>query len=335
MARSAAEFARLLTKAIHRIRAETGDTISGIQDEICTALGKEGGSIIEYWRKGNLPAELSDLEQLARELVRRDGLRKQEELEQFLEYGGHVQPDILSKELFSQQPATNQQPLYKRHYMHISRQLSIDGLVISSCQTEIEVLQDQPLSSIRHKNWAAIGKYEDFQLGFKMISRHGGGSIRTRIMKNDPELVLWRMEFRPPLLKNQRASYIHTQSFRGECTLTYEECYKQYKQGLRPGDFEFYRHTIRVPTDEFKLAMVFPPGYPISLPPSGGFAVYVGQSEHLQETAKLRVMDSFSMTYDDATDRWSIELIARPAYIGFGYQIRWVPPEAAFITNHR
>lgn len=103
MARSPQQFARLLTAAIHNIRIReagtTRKTMGVLQDELGYALGREGGSCIEYWRKGNIPATLEDLENLARELVRREGLTRTE-LVQFLDSAGHPQPVSFGNKLY-------------------------------------------------------------------------------------------------------------------------------------------------------------------------------------------------------------------------------------------
>lgn len=106
MARSPQQFARLLTTAIHNIRIHsartTKKTMGALQDELGYVLGREGGSCIEYWRKGNIPATLEDLENLARELVRQDGL-SQTELIQFLNSAGHPQPTSFGNQLYPPQ----------------------------------------------------------------------------------------------------------------------------------------------------------------------------------------------------------------------------------------
>jgi hypothetical protein len=103
VAGSPEKFALLLTEAVHKIRRceakLTRKTIRIVQDELGYALGREGGSCIEYWRKGNIPASLNDLEALARELVRRDGLSP-EELQLFLDSAGHPRPAGFGNALF-------------------------------------------------------------------------------------------------------------------------------------------------------------------------------------------------------------------------------------------
>ena len=103
MAPSPARFAQLLTAAIYKIRIAESKTIKKtvalVQDEVGYALGRDGGSAIEYWRKGYIPAKLEDVESLARILVRRGGLDRAE-LVQFLTSAGHPHPPTLEAELF-------------------------------------------------------------------------------------------------------------------------------------------------------------------------------------------------------------------------------------------
>jgi len=103
MTRSPEKFAQLLTEAIHRARIHesktTKKTIGIVQDEIGYALGREGGSCIEYWRKGYIPATIDDVEKLAQELVKRGGLDRNE-LEGFLSSAGHPNPASLCDKLF-------------------------------------------------------------------------------------------------------------------------------------------------------------------------------------------------------------------------------------------
>lgn len=103
MTPSSKKFAQLLTAAIYKIRiAESRSfkkTIGLVQDEVGYELGREGGSAIEYWRKGNIPARLEEVEALARILVRRRGLDRVE-LVQFLASAGHPHPAGLESALF-------------------------------------------------------------------------------------------------------------------------------------------------------------------------------------------------------------------------------------------
>lgn len=87
------QFKDALSRAIHRVKIrENNKQIEIIHDEIGYALGrKSGGSIIAYWRKGNIP-NLAELEALAQILLGRGGFNTRKELEQFLAYGEHPAP---------------------------------------------------------------------------------------------------------------------------------------------------------------------------------------------------------------------------------------------------
>lgn len=130
MDQSPAKFAQLLTAAIYKIRIVESKTIRKkigiVQDELGYALGREGGSCIEYWRKGHIPADLADLEQLTRALVERGGLN-QPEVKQFLLSAAYPNPDSLEAELFH--PSGESQPAP-------GRVTSTEGRASTHSQTE-------------------------------------------------------------------------------------------------------------------------------------------------------------------------------------------------------
>jgi len=103
MARSE-EFRQFLTDAVYRISACEGNKpISVVQDELGYALNKRGGgSAIEYWRQGHIP-KTSDIEQLAREIVKRSDLDATW-LRQFLERAHFPYPEGLQRDLFPANP---------------------------------------------------------------------------------------------------------------------------------------------------------------------------------------------------------------------------------------
>lgn len=100
MAKWPNKFSKLLTKAVRLISVGEDKTIGLVQDELGYALGREGGTAIEYWRKRHIPADLSDIETLARELVQRGGLINRAELEQFLRAAGYTELAQRCDELF-------------------------------------------------------------------------------------------------------------------------------------------------------------------------------------------------------------------------------------------
>lgn len=82
-----------------------------------------------------------------------------------------------------------------------------------------------------------------------------------------------------------------------------------------------------------RLRIEFPAGYPISVPPSGGFCVYAGATEHHDEKARLQVMKCFSVQHDQENDRYALELTACPAVMGLCYELCWVPPYAHSVSR--
>ena len=103
MKRSEEKFASLLTEGVHLIRLREAKTIQIVQDELGYALGREGGSSIEYWRKGHIPPNLADIDKLAKEIVPRAGLDR-DWLEKFLTSAEHPYTGRICDQLF---PATN------------------------------------------------------------------------------------------------------------------------------------------------------------------------------------------------------------------------------------
>jgi hypothetical protein len=97
---NARQFAEYLTKAVRTIAARENKTIAGVQDELGYALGREtGGSCIEDWRKGHVPADRRELEKLARELARRNGLSRAE-CERFLHHADDAYSEDTLDELY-------------------------------------------------------------------------------------------------------------------------------------------------------------------------------------------------------------------------------------------
>lgn len=81
-------FSNLLRKAVERIKAEESSKVSLVEESLALAIGRDSGSIINYWKRGHVPSKFEDLLKLTAELVRRGGLLTQKEVEQFAIYGG-------------------------------------------------------------------------------------------------------------------------------------------------------------------------------------------------------------------------------------------------------
>lgn len=92
-------FKKLLTEAIYRIKSLESKNISIIQDEIGYALSKKNGTMVEHWRKGNVPRTLAELEELTKVIVER-GSMTPTWAQDFLTAGGHPIASKITAQLF-------------------------------------------------------------------------------------------------------------------------------------------------------------------------------------------------------------------------------------------
>lgn len=100
MNRANAKAADLLFRAIDRIAYLDNKTKQIVYDELGYALGRQGGSAIQYWvYHHRAPSRLEDVENLARIIARRNGWESITDLRAYLEYAGHPAPDNLSLHL--------------------------------------------------------------------------------------------------------------------------------------------------------------------------------------------------------------------------------------------
>ena len=103
MPKSDQQFAFSLSQAVRQVALRQNKKIQIVQDELGYALGRDaGGSAIEYWRKGHVPARLEELELLARELTQQNGLVDLMELEKFLTYGDHPHPAEVAANIWTE-----------------------------------------------------------------------------------------------------------------------------------------------------------------------------------------------------------------------------------------
>ncbi|MCB0336626.1 MAG: TIR domain-containing protein, partial [Bdellovibrionales bacterium] len=103
------QFANLLRTGLWAVKRQTGKRIRDIQDEIGYALGRNGGSWIEWLRKGNLPPTLRDSEQIAQLIIDESDLGE-EWCRELLISSGHPYPDSAIAALFGDLNSNN--PLY-------------------------------------------------------------------------------------------------------------------------------------------------------------------------------------------------------------------------------
>lgn len=103
MTTNPSRFAELLTRAVNRIHAEEDKPKTIVRDELGYAARREGRTAVDYWCRGNghIPAELSSVEGLAREIARRGGLSKPE-MEAFLASADYLETKRLCGELYAE-----------------------------------------------------------------------------------------------------------------------------------------------------------------------------------------------------------------------------------------
>lgn len=98
-------FSELLQRAINRIAFLENKTRQIVFDELGYALGRQGGSAIQYWLyHQRVPARLEDVENLARIIAHRGGWENENDLRSFLSRGGHPNADVLVHQIFPNEP---------------------------------------------------------------------------------------------------------------------------------------------------------------------------------------------------------------------------------------
>lgn len=93
MKRNPEKFGSALKIAVRKIALFKNKNIALVQDELGFALGREsGGASIQFWERGNIPARERDIETLKQELLKQDGLTREEAV-QFCNYAGYPELD--------------------------------------------------------------------------------------------------------------------------------------------------------------------------------------------------------------------------------------------------
>lgn len=98
-----------LLRAINRIAYLENKNKQIVYDELGYALGRQGGSAIQYWvYHKRIPARLEDLEALARAIARRNGWETRADLYNFLDRSGHPAAEVLTRQIFPDSEAAAQ-----------------------------------------------------------------------------------------------------------------------------------------------------------------------------------------------------------------------------------
>ncbi len=168
------EFAALLTQALKQIKRREGKNLALIQDELGYALGRDsGGSVIEYWRKGNQPAALSDLETLCQEIQRRTQFDAAW-CSTFLHSGGHPYPEQACQQIFTaaEAPASLQPALRAPTSDFTGRQDVVDSIT----QLLASAPAAAPIVAIR--GMGGVGKTElAYRLAQQLQAAYPDGQI--------------------------------------------------------------------------------------------------------------------------------------------------------------
>lgn len=326
------EFAELLRAGILEIQRQESRNQKKFLKDIHLDLARSinrNTTTIEHYLKGHVPTAKAELEQLAKEIFVRGHLNK-EWLKAFLDEGRHPNASVVLDELMT--PGTHEVSnlppyLYKRLSLHTYQKIFPLGRCISTTQIEIKVTSNTSLESVLHRfitdNETPA---EPMKLQFKPGQRSDVGTIAHRILKNTDDILVWMIDFNPPLKLNQKASYTYVQTRNKWHSWTYEDCEKLHNAGMIIEPLARARWTVVIPVEDFKYTIEFPPNYTISLPSSSGFGVYLGLAEELKEKTRLVVERSFSANYDQVKKQWFLELHVKNARPGLQYEIQWIPP---------
>ena len=129
------QFKACLDQAIRALKRIENKDIGVIEDELGYALGREGRSTVQYWRKGNIPAQQRDVEDLARQIILL-GYRDVGWLHRFLSSAGHPKPRQLCDELLPevdlpdpQSPHTSSALPQKRYHELVGRDEDVDAIL--------------------------------------------------------------------------------------------------------------------------------------------------------------------------------------------------------------
>lgn len=331
MTKNSRRFAELLVQAVRKAHAMTGLSITLIQDKLGNAMGRSGYEYIYSLREGKILPGDEMMEILAKELVELQGLDAPEELNALLKTTGYPNPSRLCKILFPNQTAPQSSQLYYRPKMVAKRQISVDGLVTSTTEIELQAITNYTLPSVRHKRTLINGERESVDFRFIPGTRDDGGTMQYRIKRDGPEIFEWVVEFEPALINQQVASYSYSHQCRNVHPMTYEECRQWYLVKRSPDDFAYWQLCMSVKTDYLHMCVEFPPNYEIVEPPGGWFTVKTGITEHPIEKARIKNNNYVSASFNKDTKQWTLNLMLYNAKRGFSYELRWIPPLAIAI----
>lgn len=333
------KFSELLYQGIQAIRSQESShkrkLVKDIHTELALAIGRRPTTIEHYLRR-NVPTTSYELETLARSIFMRGHLNK-EWLEGFLLTGGHHNVSEALNEIIGVENNgsinADESYLFIRRKLESVYELFPDRSRVSKTYIELEATSDLEVESVRHRNIADItDEFDGLELEFEPGEHSAEGTLNNRIVKKDPNILIWIVEFTPPLKKGEVVSYSYSHKKLKTLNWTREDCEFLFKNGLSNKKLAVWRYTLAAPTEIFSATVKFPSHYPIALPPSGGFCAYMGMAEDLREKTRLIAENAFSAHFDATKDRWELRLQVNNGRVGMGYELQWIPPSLSQIS---
>lgn len=319
----------LFKKTLKRIAAEEERLIGDVHDDL-ERLVNRSDQYIAHLGKGYVAEDYHEWETIVKEVIKRGGVRSQEECKNLLVWGNHPRAIELSGEIF-RDPTPVQ--LYEVVNKVVSRDILLDGTVTSVHKTDLKSISDSPLSSVTYRKTVWGGGRKNVKIQLVNYRRDYGRRVQGELLHSDDHLLLWKTEFVPPLLKNEPVSFTITESARGVHPLTYEEWQAWRETGHTKVDFAHWRYKVTAHTDYLHMRLTFPANYPVAWPSTGWFCVYRGSTLYQEEITRLHYNKCCSIRLDEKTNQQTLELIAKPARAGLVYELRWIPPCEAYITT--
>ena len=122
MPKDPSKASHLLLLALDRIAYLENKSKQALFDEIGYAMGRNGGSAIQYWvYHQHVPAKLEDVQNLAQIIAGRKGWEDDTALRAFLEYCDHPTPDFTCQQIVQAQTVEGADGIFKREKAQLTK----------------------------------------------------------------------------------------------------------------------------------------------------------------------------------------------------------------------
>jgi len=222
---------------------------------------------------------------------------------------------------------------YRRLKYYVTRKLDLDGTQHITNYEEIQALGELESVERRRVSFSADFDPCTWKLDLKEPRRDSPGIVSWQRLPSSEALLRWKVVFSPPLNPGERASYEWHQCSSGGIAMCSDEIQEDIARGKRDRAAECVAVRAIAPIADLRIGVIFPPRYPISFPPGGGFRVLFSGSDDLGERNRLAASGAFHVSHDEEKDIWMIELQVQDAKIGYSYEVTWIPPFAASLVQ--